>query len=530
VSGATTIRCALAAATAALAVGAPAAASPTQESIIQDDPLLLDAETPAEVDEAFARFRTAGVDRVRVSVFWFLVAPASSDQQRPAGPLYPAEAWARYDRIIAAAGRAKMPLLLSVTGPGPAWATEGERCEDSPGRGCGEGVFRPDPREFERFVEATGKRYPSVSMWSIWNEPNYPSSLKPVWEDNSPASEDEMVPAAPRHYRELVDAAWSGLVASGHAKDRILIGETAPRGGKNPRNLGNAMTPAEFARELYCVDPDLKPWTGRDARERGCPETAQQRSAFPSEHPGVFRSQGWAHHPYSLARGLWRLPTWRHELADNVAIGNLSHLTRTLDRSAAAWGGGTRKSIWITEYGYQTTPPDPVAGVPPARHGALYAWGEELAYRDPRVASIAQFLLLDDQPVEGFAGADPRRWVTWQSGLFDSENRRKPFERDYRLPLHVTSDPDTVTVFSALRSTPAGSGILGALVSRVPVRAEIQHASDGGAWRKLRAVEIRSARGYLDADLTRVEPGRLRVVWLDPESGRRMPTREERVP
>jgi len=530
VSGATTIRCALAGALASLALAAPAAASPTQESIMQDDPLLLDATTPAETDDAFTRFRSAGVDRVRLSVFWFLVAPASSEQERPAGALYPTAAWARYDRIVAAAARANMPLLLSVAGPAPAWATAGQRCEDAPGRGCGEGVFRPDPREFERFVEAAGRRYPRVRMWSIWNEPNYPSSLKPVWEDNGPVTEEQMVPAAPRHYRELVDAAWSGLKASGHSDDRILIGETAARGGKNPRKLGNAMMPAEFARELYCVDEGFEPWSGTSARERGCPETAQQRSAFRSEHPGLFRSQGWAHHPYSLARGRWRLPTWRHELADNVAIGNLSHLTRTLDRSAAAWEGGTRKSLWITEYGYQTTPPDPVAGVPPARHGALYAWGEEIAYRDPRVASIAQFLLLDDQPVDGFAGADPRRWVTWQSGLFDSENRRKPFERDYRLPLHVTSETNTTTVFSALRSTPAGSGILGALVSRVPVRAEIQHASDGGAWRTLREVEVRSARGYLRAELEAVEPGRLRVVWLDPGNGRRMATREERVP
>jgi len=342
-------------------------------------------------------------------------------------------------------------------------------------------------------------------------------------------TEEQMVPAAPRHYRELVDAAWSGLKASGHSDDRILIGETAPRGGKNPRKLGNAMMPAEFARELYCVDESAEPWTGTAARERGCPETAAQRSAFREQHPGLFHSQGWAHHPYSLARGRWWVPTWRHELADNVAIGNLSHLTRTLDRSAAAWGGGTRKSVWITEYGYQTTPPDPVAGVPPARQGALYAWGEELAYRDPRVASIAQFLLLDDEPVEGFDGADPRRWVTWQSGFFDSENRPKPFERDYRLPLHVTSDAGTVTVFSALRTTPAGSGILGGLVSRVPVRAEIQHSAGGAAWRKLREVEVRSARGYLDTDLEAVEPGRLRVVWVDP-SGRRTATREARVP
>ncbi|HZI92064.1 MAG TPA: hypothetical protein VFD31_10630 [Thermoleophilaceae bacterium] len=528
-SGPSTIRCALAAALAALAAATPAGASPTQESIIQDDPLLLSAKSRGDVDEAFARFRSAGVDRVRVSVFWFLVAPASSEQQRPAGASYPAEAWATYDRIVRAAARADMPLLFSVTGPAPAWATPGERCEDHPGRGCGEGVFRPDPREFARFVEAAGKRYPSVSTWSIWNEPNYPSSLKPVWEDNRPASEEEMVPAAPRQYRELVDAAWSGLSASGHANHRILIGETAPRGGKNPRKLGNAMMPAEFARELYCVDGNLEPWTGAAARERGCPETAEQRSAFRSEHPGLFRSQGWAHHPYSLARGRWRLPTWRHELADNVAIGNLSHLTRTLDRSAAAWGGDARKSIWITEYGYQTTPPDPVAGVPPARHGPLYAWGEELAYRDPRVASFAQFLLLDDGPVEGFSGTDPRRWVTWQSGLFDAADRPKSFERDYRLPLHLDQGAGSVRVFGGMRSAPSAGGALRGVAPGLLLEAVVQHAPDGGAWRLVREVQVRNPRGYMEADVGELEPGRLRIVWLDPVSHRLVTTRTARV-
>jgi hypothetical protein len=534
VSGATSIRCAVAGALAAIALAVPAMASPVQESIIQDDPLLLDATTQDEVDAAFARFRTAGADRVRVSLFWFLVAPGSSEQQRPAGASYPPEAWATYDRIVRGAARAGMPLLMSVAGPGPAWATPGDRCEDHPGRGCGEGTFRPDPREFERFVEAAGRRYsgerlPRVSTWSIWNEPNYPSSLKPLWEDNRPASKEDMVPASPRHYRELVDAAWAGLSASGHGNDRILIGETAPRGGKNPRKLGNAMAPAEFARELYCVDGSHEPWTGAAARARGCPETARQRSAFRSEHPGLFRSQGWAHHPYSLARGRWRAPPWRHELADNVAIGNIGHLVQTVARSAGAWGGGTRKSIWITEYGYQTTPPDPVAGVAPARHGPLYAWGEALAYRDPHVASMAQFLLFDDRPVEGFAGADPRRWVTWQSGLFDAERRAKPFDRDYRLPLHLDRVGQEVRVFAGFRAAPPAEGVLRGVAPGLALDAVVQHAPKGGAWRTVREVEVRNPRGYLETSLLRLKPGRLRIVWLDPVSHRLAVTRAAAV-
>ena len=209
-----------------------------------------------------------------------------------------------------------------------------------------------------------------------------------------------------------------------------------------------------------------------------------------------------------------------------MAIGNLSHLTRTLDRSAAAWGGATRKSIWITEYGYQTTPPDPVAGVPPARHGPLYAWGEELAYRDPRVASIAQFLLLDDRPVEGFFGTDPRRWVTWQSGLFDAEDRRKPFERDYRLPLHLTQGPRSVRRLRGVSRRAARER----RAARRGARPAARRGGPARAGRRARGGRCARCGCAIRAATSRPtsatsEPVALRVVWLDPVSRRLVTSR-----
>ena len=65
-------------ATAVAGALAPAAsASPSQEAIIQDDPLLLNARSQDEADRAFATFKAIGVDRVRVSVFWNHVAPGA---------------------------------------------------------------------------------------------------------------------------------------------------------------------------------------------------------------------------------------------------------------------------------------------------------------------------------------------------------------------------------------------------------------------------------------------------------------------
>ena len=207
------------------------------------------------------------MDRVRVSLFWDHVAPGRFSQRKPRFPdpgpswpgAYPRGSWTRYDRIVLAAQRTGVGLLFSVTGPAPEWAT--------PGDAKPVGVRRPSPPEFRAFVKAAGIRYsgaypidsrpppprrgapisiggieiggeqqppqpapgklPRVDHWSIWNEPNYPQWLRPIWLSNRPKTSAQMVAAAPHHYRRLVDAAWSGLGASGHGGDTILIGETA---------------------------------------------------------------------------------------------------------------------------------------------------------------------------------------------------------------------------------------------------------------------------------------------------------------
>ena len=52
---------------------APAGASPTQESMFQDDNLIVYG-SPQVVTQTLARLKALGVDRIRVSVFWKLVA------------------------------------------------------------------------------------------------------------------------------------------------------------------------------------------------------------------------------------------------------------------------------------------------------------------------------------------------------------------------------------------------------------------------------------------------------------------------
>jgi hypothetical protein len=303
-----------------------------------DDAKIVYAASDEELDGTLATIRALGADRIRVSVYWRLVAPGPDSRDRPAfggggasdPAAYPPDRWDRYDRIVRLAARHGLSVLFTVTGPAPLWATGGPPPSDNAE------VFLPSAPGFRDFVAAVGRRYsgsypdestppppepgpspgplpvplpklpvaardaqaagllPRVSAWSVWNEPNQPGWLGPQWRRQGGA----LVAASPRVYRELADAAYAGLAASGHAGDTILIGETAPR-GQRPA-LDRPMAPLEFLRELYCVDRRLRPWSGGRAASRGCPRTRAERRGFAAAHPGLFRASGFAHHPYAL--------------------------------------------------------------------------------------------------------------------------------------------------------------------------------------------------------------------------------------
>src|SRR3954470_23425947 len=97
-----------------------AQASPTQESILQDDPLVVFHSSPGALNATFAQLHSLGVDRVRVTVFWNLVAPRPHARRQPrwgshggADPgKYPKHSWDRYDRIVRLATKNRLKLLF----------------------------------------------------------------------------------------------------------------------------------------------------------------------------------------------------------------------------------------------------------------------------------------------------------------------------------------------------------------------------------------------------------------------------------
>ncbi len=527
----------------------PAPASPGQESIFIDDPQLVHGPE-SEVDATLARLKSMGVDRVRITLLWSNVAPEPKSRTRPdfdaTDPdAYPAGAWEPFDRVVRLAAKHDLGVLMNPTGPGPAWAHA-----PAP-RAALAGTYAPSPAEFGEFVTAAGRRYSGdfrprtgqvqlpqpqrglldgllgigqpvpapaqpaatrvgrVDYWSLWNEPNYPGWLTPQWLPDPRGGGRPPLALGATLYRQLADAGWLGLEASGHADDVVLIGETAPRGWNRP-GVGNAMRTLEFIREMYCLTASGKPYAGAEAAVRACPSGPEGRAGFAAAHPGLFRVSGFAHHPYRFKAP----PGESDPVADNAPLADTDRVVRTLDNAFRRFRQAKRLPIWITEYGYQTSPPDPFGGVSWRVQATWLSEAEFLAYRNPRVVSMAQFLLLDDAPRAQFSRRDARHWATFQTGLYTLGGKAKPSAIAYERSLHVTPAEGRagryVTIFGQYRPGAAGERIAAALEFR---------ARGSSGWRPVRSFVTTNPRGYLRGRVKVPAEGSFRLVFKDPGTG-----------
>ena len=518
-------------------------ASKSQESMFQDDIRLVYGDEDG-VKATLDTLATLGVDRIRVSVFWILVAPDARSQQRPtfnatdpAG--YPPANWARYDRLIREAGKRGIAINLNVTGPAPLWAT------GTPDREDLAATWEPEPDAFRDFVKALGLRYngsykppveappgpppardggllglggssardvqaaqsggsgdalPRVSFWSAWNEPNHPGWLTPQWV----RSDGQQLERSPSNYRKLLGAFTEGLATSSHGRDTQLIGELAPSGSRTKGSTGG-MRPLRFLRTLYCLDARYRPLRGTSATLRGCPASGSS-ATFRDQNPGLFRFSGFAHHPYALLSP----PSDRSINKENVAMADLPRLHAALGRSLRAYGVRRKPGVWVTEYGFQTDPPDP-NGVSEARQSSWLNEAEYMSWRDPRIRSHSQFLLTDDLPKAGLQPDDSGYWGTFQTGLVRLNGTNKPSFDAYRLPIHIPQPivrrGQSVRVWGQVRPAAAGTA----------PQVRIQQLR-GSSWQTLKTLRASSGRGFINATVRPSASGRLRLAW-QPEGG-----------
>ncbi|HWC26440.1 MAG TPA: hypothetical protein VG474_07650 [Solirubrobacteraceae bacterium] len=509
----------------------PAQASPDQASVMMDDDQLLYRGDKVRA-RALVVMKNLGVDVVRATILWKTAAEGASltnseirrlksDRLRrqarrqrarfkPKDPrTYPTRNWDRYDNLVKEAARLGLRVYFTITGPGPSYAHR--RAPRSQRRNAG--TFKPFPTRFRDFVEAVGRRYsgryrdenairrplPRVSRWSIWNEPNQPGWLTPQYEKRG----GQVVPAAPALYRELYQAGVQGLERSGHslATDGIFLGETAPL-GSTQRGPRNGMRPVPFLRELLCVKPDGTQYTGADATKRGCEDFARN---------GPLKATGFAHHPYTKKVA----PTKAPASPDEITIANIGTLGPLLDTLAAQSGGRIPAGlpILLTEFGYESNPPDTRNGIPYARQAEYNQLAEFLAYNEPRVQATTHFLLRDVAPLRRYPKGSRLYWFTYQSGLYKNSGGAKPALFAYSLPFVVFPSGAGVTGYwGQLRFRPNGGQDLAVIMWRPDSRTP---------WQQLGAPATTSPLGFFTGTVaTPGIGGEYRAVYVNPQSGR----------
>jgi len=470
----------LAVAAAPSALPATAAASSSQLSIFHDEPVLR-GFTDKDADQAMAEVKYLGADIVRTFVAWRDVAPAVNAKRMPSGfdPADPSSRgydWANYDAFVARAERHGLPVYFTIAPPLPDWASEQPgRCPHPIGGRpeLGEGCFwKPRPRQFGRFVAAVAKRYAGrVSFYSLWNEPNLEHYLFPQLR----RTRFGVVDAAAKRYRALWLAGWRAIARHDPGmRGRVLFGETAA-----------ISSPVDTLRAALCLDPEGRPFRGRLRELQGC------------EDPRRLPIGGFAHHPYGqyASGGVFE----RTGSSDSLPMAYLGRLHRVISGAARRGRIPRHRGIYLSEFGFQSRPPDRFNGLSLTGQARALNEAERLFFKDPRVRSVGQFELYD--------APEPQDRDVFNTGLRFIGGGLKPSWKAYRMPLTVERvAPGVVAVWGQVR--PAAG------VTRALLTADRRR---GGRRVLLRGVRTNEA-GFFAVRVRRADAAflRYRLNWRSP--------------
>ena len=177
---------------------------------------------------------------------------------------------------------------------------------------------------FASFARRAAQRYPYVRRWLVWNEPNQRRWLRPT------------TPAV--YVKRLLNPAYAAIHKV-HPNALVAGGVTAPRaatGGVSPVAWIEGMAAAGAHLDAY------------------------------------------AHNPYPLERAETPF-TGGCDHCDTITMSTLERLLTNVGRAF-----GKSKRIWLTEFGFQTNPPDPYLGVSKAKQAALRRARRRCAPTSPR--------------------------------------------------------------------------------------------------------------------------------------------------
>jgi len=476
------LACTLLLAAAAVVIPQAASASSNQLSLIQDDRELF-GELGEDPPAAMREIKALGVDVVRTNIHYYRIYRESSQRRQPGGfnprddnsPQYD---WAAIDRLINLADQNGLRVLATVTGPGPNFTsgTPG-KCRGVP---CS---LRPKAGAFGAFVEAVAKRYRGrIDYYALWNEPNLARWIRPQGRLSRNVYKEGIT------YRNLWKAGYKSIARFDRARrNRVLFGEVAA-----------ISDPLPLIRTALCLDANNRPLRGRDRKRAKCGRVSKLNVG------------GMAVHPYNFGGFGKRGPRTKTNSGTALPIAYLPRLHR-LTSAAARRGriGGRGRSVYVTEYGYQTRPPDP-RGVSLKNQARFLNESDRLLFGDRRVKTVAQYELVDVREADEYNSG--LRFVGGGGG-----SDRKPAYAAYRVPLVVTKrSSNAVEIYGQVR--PGG-------------RATVQiQTLNGGKFSTMRSVRT-NGRGFIRTVIRKRGAARQnwRLVAPDPSTGAPMPSRVARA-
>jgi hypothetical protein len=338
---------------------------------------------------AFATLKTLRAQVLRVNLYWggtkWAVAKSRpADATDPGDPAYD---WSIYDRLVLYATQNNIKVVFSILFT-PGWANGGKAKNVAP----------KNFKDLQNFAYAAAERYsglwtppkwqqdpnnpttalplPKVTRWTAWNEPNNPIWLTPQYKRIGKTWRVESA----FQYAKICNAIYNGIHTPGLALpgEQVACGVTGPKGNDAPTTTRPSVDPLTFLSAAHKY--------------------------------GMKKFDVYAHHPYPDVGATDPpafVPTGKRKR--RVQLGNIGLLTQLVSKYYGP------KHLWITEYGYQTNPPDKTFGVSYAKQALYMKQAFAIARKNPRIDMMLWFLVRDERAVGN-----------WQSGLETVTGKKKP--------------------------------------------------------------------------------------------------------
>jgi hypothetical protein len=396
------LACALA---ISLGAAGSAGASTGVQYGIQDDAWL--EFGPGKLHKRVAKLDRIGFDAVRVTLDWSRTEIRRGRYR-----------WKRSDRLIRAIHARGLNPIVTIWGT-PGWANGRQLPNVAPRNGA----------DFQRFAAAASKRYPYVTHWVMWNEPNKAAWLKPA--------------SAKTYVSKILNPGYRGIKSVNRA-DRVAGGVTGPTAGKG------GISPVDFIRFMKPMKPLL---------------------------------DAYAHHPYPVFPG--DTPYKGGCLCKTITMASLNRLLNLVSRNFP------RARVWITEYAYQTNPPDRF-GVSPELQARYIGESARRVYEANKVDLLIHYLYRDEPSL-----------ARWQSGLVTVRERPKLGLAAMRLPLtQVKRQGSQTTVWGQVRP---GDG-----AQRYSLQRKLR-----GIWVTLGGPRMTNRRGFLQRTVSAPRGSQIRLWYFE---------------